>query len=179
MTPRHLLRFRFPVKIFPLFLLVALVLTTVGQADSRSLYHRSNSVRSARKSLPNFGPRAKEHRYDKRMVRAAEIAAERARARSTARCWRYVKSALLAANVVHSYPQTAYAKQAGTELATNHGFQRINIRNPFEAPVGAVLVYGGRGAGHVEIRTGNGFVSDFHSFKPSPRPLIGVFVKPS
>ena len=46
-------------------------------------------------------------------------------------------------------------------------------------PVGSVLVYGGRGAGHVEIRTDDGFVSDFKSNKPSKRPLIGVYIKPS
>jgi hypothetical protein len=52
------------------------------------------------------------------------------------------------------------------------------VNDPHAAPVGAVLVYGGRGAGHVEIRTETGFVSDHASLKPSPRPLIGVFVKP-
>ena len=45
-------------------------------------------------------------------------------------------------------------------------------------PVGSVLVYGGRGAGHVEIRTEGGFVSDFVSRTPSERPLVGVYVKP-
>jgi hypothetical protein len=46
------------------------------------------------------------------------------------------------------------------------------------APVGSVLVYGGRGAGHVEFRTKQGFVSDFSTPNPSKRPLIGVYVKP-
>ena len=32
-------------------------------------------------------------------------------------------------------------------------------------------------AGHVEIRTKNGFVSDFRSKTPSKRPLIGVYAK--
>jgi hypothetical protein len=41
-----------------------------------------------------------------------------------------------------------------------------------------VLVYGAsQAAGHVEIRTQNGFVSDFVSKTPSRRPLIGVFAK--
>jgi hypothetical protein len=41
-----------------------------------------------------------------------------------------------------------------------------------------VLVYGSRrAAGHVEIRTRTGFVSDFENKKPSKRPLIGVFAK--
>jgi hypothetical protein len=30
----------------------------------------------------------------------------------------------------------------------------------------------------VEFRTRLGFVSDFVSLKPSPRPLIGIYVKP-
>ena len=48
-----------------------------------------------------------------------------------------------------------------------------------QTAVGAVLVYGGKDAGHVEIRTPTGFVSDFASDKPYlKRPLIGVFVKP-
>src|SRR6266480_1458045 len=47
-----------------------------------------------------------------------------------------------------------------------------------EALVAAGLVYGaGRAAGHVEIRTVDGFVSDFRSKTPSRRPLIGVYTK--
>ena len=41
-----------------------------------------------------------------------------------------------------------------------------------------MLVYGGRGAGHIEFRTNTGFVSDFYNTNPSTRPLIGVYVKP-
>jgi hypothetical protein len=52
------------------------------------------------------------------------------------------------------------------------------VSDPYQAPVGAVLVYGAkRAAGHVEIRTENGFVSDFRSKTPSRRPLLGVFAK--
>ena len=113
------------------------------------------------------------------MLQAAQIAADRARQHSIRSCWRYVKTALVDANVISSYPKTAYAKQAGDELVGEHGFRRLSIRDPFLAPVGSVLVYGGRGAGHVEIRTAGGFVSDFISQKPSKRPLLGIFVKPS
>lgn len=112
------------------------------------------------------------------MVRAAKIAEDRARKHSIRSCWRYVKTALLAAEVIDSYPKTAYAKQAGEELSRLHGFQRLPIIDPFKAPIGSVLVYGGKGAGHVEIRTVAGFVSDFESTTPSKRPLIGVYVKP-
>lgn len=119
-----------------------------------------------------------EFEMDARMVEAAHLAQRAARRSSINRCWRYVKRALQAADVVDCYPQTALAKQAAVELPERYGFERLDVDNPFEAPVGAVLVYGGRGAGHVEIRTERGFVSDHASLKPSPRPLIGVFAKP-
>ena len=109
---------------------------------------------------------------------AARIAADRAHAHSQSSCWRYVKQALLAAKTIDSYPKTAYAKQAGAELTTSYGFKKLNISDPYAAPLGAVIVYGGRGAGHVEIRTPAGFVSDFQTPRASSRPLIGVFVKP-
>jgi hypothetical protein len=115
---------------------------------------------------------------DPKLRRAATIAQERARAHSRSRCWRYVKEALMAAGVVNSYPKTAYAKEAGQELVSNYGFKKLPVRDPFKAPVGAVLVYGAkRAAGHVEIRTKDGFVSDFRSKIPSPRPLLGVYAK--
>lgn len=117
------------------------------------------------------------YRYDPRMVKAAEIAASRAWGRSQGSCWRYVKNALLSAGLVDSRPTTAYAKQAGEELSSKYGFRRISCSDPYKAPLGSVLVYGGRGAGHVEFRTKTGFVSDFTNPRPSPRPLIGVYVK--
>ena len=119
-----------------------------------------------------------EFAMDSRMVEAAHLAQRAARRSSINRCWRYVKRALKAAHVVECYPKTALAKQAAVELPERYGFERLDVQDPFAAPVGAVLVYGGRGAGHVEIRTEKGFVSDHASLKPSPRPLIGVFVKP-
>jgi len=52
------------------------------------------------------------------------------------------------------------------------------VSDPYAAPMGAVLVYGAsKAAGHVEIRTKDGFVSDFKSKVPSPRPLLGVYAK--
>ena len=117
-------------------------------------------------------------RLDKRMVRAASIAQERSRAHSKSRCWHYVKEALLASGVVSSRPKTILAKQAGEELMRSYGFKKLPIRDPYQAPIGAVLVYGARrAAGHVEIRTKTGFVSDFRNKKPSRRPLIGVYAK--
>jgi hypothetical protein len=110
--------------------------------------------------------------------RAATIAEERARAHSLSKCWRYVKEALVAAGVVKSRPETPLAKQAGQELVNKYGFKKLPVSDPYQAPVGAVLVYGAkRAAGHVEIRTEDGFVSDFRSKTPSRRPLLGVFAK--
>jgi hypothetical protein len=115
---------------------------------------------------------------DPKLRRAATIAEERARAHSLRKCWCFVKEALVASGVVKSRPQTILAKQAGQELVNNYGFKKLPVSDPYEAPVGSVLVYGAnRAAGHVEIRTETGFVSDFRSKTPSRRPLIGVFAK--
>jgi hypothetical protein len=124
-------------------------------------------------------PLAKVDRtLDPKLMRAATIAEERARAHSRSKCWRYVKEALVASGAVDSYPKTAYAKEAGKELVNSYGFKKLSVRDPFKAPVGSVLVYGAsRAAGHVEFRTKNGFVSDFRSKVPSRRPLIGVYTK--
>jgi len=115
--------------------------------------------------------------YDNQMIEAAQIAESNAHKRSHRRCWRAVKDAMVEAKVLEDRPTTRYAKQAGEELEQKYGFRKIDITNPFEAPIGSVLVYGGRGAGHVEIRTADGFVSDTVSSHPSRRPLIGVYVR--
>jgi hypothetical protein len=124
-------------------------------------------------------PTAKiDPRMNPTLMRAATIAQERAYAHSKSRCWHYVKEALLASGAVASRPKTAFAKQAADELVRDYGFTKLSIRDPFKAPLGSVLVYSARGAaGHVEIRTKNGFVSDFRSPTPSKRPLIGVYAK--
>ncbi len=117
-------------------------------------------------------------RLDKRLVRAATIAQERSHAHSKSRCWHYVKDALLASGVVKSRPTTILAKEAGEELVRSFGFKKLPIHDPYQALIGAVLVYGTRrAAGHVEIRTKTGFVSDFRNEKSSRRPLIGVYAK--
>ena len=69
-------------------------------------------------------------------------------------------------------------KEAAAELTNSYGFRQVRCNDPLKAPLGSVLVYGGRGAGHIEFRTRTGFVSDFSTTSPSRRPLIGVFVKP-
>ena len=118
-----------------------------------------------------------DQRVNAKLVRAASIAQERARAHSKSACWHYVKNALLASGVITSYPKSALAKQAGEELVRDYGFKKLPIHDPYQAPIGAVLVYGGKGAGHVEIRNKTGFVSDFRAPKPSKRKLIGVYAK--
>ena len=166
--------------LLPIALLAAAFFCAVSTGlASDSLYNPSNAQSISGNALIHFGPKAGNFRYDKRMIHAAEIAEQRAHTHSHRRCWHYVKEALVDAQVVNKYPGTANAKQAGDELIKNHGFKKLAIRDPFAAPLGAVLVYGGRGAGHVEIRSLHGFVSDFESPKPSSRPLIGVYVKPS
>ncbi len=123
-------------------------------------------------------PMAKiDPKLDPTLAQAATIAQERANAHSKSRCWRYVKEALLASGAVDSYPKTALAKQAGDELSRNFGFQKLSVTDPYAAPVGSVLVYTGKGAGHVEIRTKTGFVSDFKAQTPSKRQLLGVYAK--
>jgi hypothetical protein len=125
----------------------------------------------------SFNSRLTGH-LDPKLLRAATIAEERAHAHSRMRCWRYVKEALLASGAVSSYPRTELARQAGDELVQSFGWTRLSLRDPYQAPVGAVLVYGkGRGAGHVEIRTPHGFTSDFRAPAPSRRPLIGIYAK--
>jgi hypothetical protein len=118
-------------------------------------------------------------RLDMKLVRAATLAQERANAHSKAHCWQYVKEALLASGAVNAYPRSSYACQAGDELVRNFGFTKLSIRDPYQAPLGAVLVYGqgSNGAGHVELRTKDGFVSDYHSKNRCRYPLIAAYAK--
>ena len=166
------------VRLCLIFSFLTLLAPGARAAARESLYNPMTAQKLEVSKLSLFGPQAGKFKYDKRMVHAAEIASARARAHSTSRCWHYVKDALLAAKIIETRPTTGYAKQAAADLTTNYGFRRIKETNPYKAPLGSVLVYGGRGAGHVEFRTRLGFVSDFVSVKPSARPLIGIYVKP-
>jgi hypothetical protein len=167
------------IRICLILFILAFVAPSFARAAAKESLYDAKSAQKIDPAMQSLlGPQSGKFRYDKRMLRAAEIAAARARKHSSKRCWRYVKDALLAADMVETRPVTGYAKQAAAELTQNHGFQKIRERNPYNAPLGAVIVYGGRGAGHVEIRTAKGFVSDFVSLKPSARPLIGIYIKP-
>ena len=62
--------------------------------------------------------------------------------------------------------------------STITGSENYRYRIHFLRPLSSVLVYGtARSVGHVEIRTKDGFVSDFRSPIPSRRPLMGVYAK--
>ena len=177
-------------KIAPLVLVVISSLCTAtavhGAAASKFTFKdKSGRSQSApvvteyyHKKILQYPAAKVDRKMSPRLVRAATIAQDRARAHSKSLCWRYVKEALLASGAVTSYPKTAYAKQAGQELVQTYGFKKLSVRDPYKAPVGSVLVYGARkAAGHVELRTKDGFVSDFRSKTPSPRPLLGVYTK--
>ena len=160
-----------------------------GLASSKNrFYYRTSegSTGSARivrrywRRVPVVHPDARiDSRLDPRLCRAATIAQERANAHSKARCWRYVKEALLASGVISSYPKTNYASQAGEELERSFGFKRLPVNDQFKAPIGAVLVFseGGNCAGHVVIRTKSGFASDYWTKNRCKYPLVAVYGK--
>jgi hypothetical protein len=152
------------------------------KSETKFVYKDANgkvtSVRVIRRYWPVkiVHPLAKiDPRIDPKLLRAATIAQDRANAHSRAQCWHYVKEALVAAGVITSYPQSAYAYQAGDELSRVYGFKKLSVRDPYAAPLGAVLVYGGRG--HVEIRTKDGFASDYYSKERCFYPLLAVYGK--
>ena len=157
-----------------------------GLAESKSrFYYKDSSGKTASARIvrrywrvPIVHPFARvDRRIDPKMRRAATIAEERANAHSKAHCWQSVKEALVASGAINSYPKTAYACQAGEELARNYGFKRLFIRDPYKAPLGAVLVYGNVSRGHVEIRAKDGFVSDYRSKYRCRCPLLAVYGK--
>ena len=194
-------------KLFPLVLFIGCAFSLSNTAVvNRPANHAAEQPRPAHAPLPQFtftdangqqssvpfveesekrqlaAPFKKfDDRLDPALTRAATIAQERAHARSKSKCWRYVKQALLASGAITSYPKTALAKQAGDELVRDYGFEKLPINDPMAAPVGAVIVYykGAKLPGHVEIRTKDGFVSDFKTKNPSPHPVIGVYAKAS
>lgn len=169
--------------------LSAVSLTARAQADaseSRFSYHDTFGGRHTIRVIHRYWRTSIVHPYaqvdsriDPRLRRAASIADERSNAQSRARCWRYVKEALVASGAISSYPKTNYACQAGDELVRDFGFHKLSVRDPYQAPLGAVLVYGqgSNGAGHAELRTKSGFASDYHSKNRCKYPLLAAYVK--
>jgi hypothetical protein len=176
-----------PALIFGgIYSLVGSILHAEGLQEStqKFVYHDSSGRVSSVKIIHHYWKRPIVHpfakvdpRLDPKLTRAATLAEERANAHSQASCWHYVKHALFSAGVISSYPKTADAAEAGDELMRSYGFKRLPIRDPYAAPVGAVLVYRNGTRGHVEIRTKDGFVSDYHSKYRCGYPLIAVYGK--
>lgn len=169
--------------------LCALLSTTInarseGLAKSRTRFFYSNfdgSVGSARIMRHYYTvthpDAAVDDRLDPRLRKAATIAQERANARSKARCWQYVKTALVESGVIDSYPKSNYATQAGDELVQSYGFKKLPIHDQYAAPIGSVLVFGHGTEGHVVIRTKTGFVSDYWTSNRCKYPLVAVYGK--
>jgi hypothetical protein len=171
-----------------LFLLVAAAaLLALPKPASAQVYYFGGYGSTAIPSFPTgggyivFTPQAPRPTHDSRidphLLKAARIADAHAFPHSRLRCWQYVKDALLQAGVVGVRPGTNYAFEAGSELTSHYGFVRLPIHDPYRAPVGAVLVYEGGSAGHVEFRTERGFASDYHSAWRCRYRLIGVYAK--
>lgn len=166
-----------------LLLLAALAVASLfatPKTASAQIYYQSVAF-SNYGSYHTFTPQAPraghDNRIDSHLIRAAHLAESHAARHSTLRCWKFVKNALLEAGAVSAYPATNYACQAGSELVNRYGFVRLPIRDPYRAPLGAVCVYGGGGAGHVELRTEHGFASDYRTNWRCKYPLIGVYAK--
>lgn len=94
---------------------------------------------------------------------------------SLGQCYKYVKIALLASGMVRHYLKGEAARDAGPELQKD-GYRNLldnpahGLKSPYDAPVGAVIVYDvtdGSRWGHIEVRTSEGFASDY--FSPRPR----------
>ncbi|MEP6668607.1 MAG: hypothetical protein ABJF10_05605 [Chthoniobacter sp.] len=149
---------------------------TFGGASEAPRPH-SRGKRSAGK---NYGPvptAIRDAAINPVMLKAGSIAEHRAEPHSTRLCWRYVKEALVASGSVDSYPQSTFAKQAGSELVNKYGFVKLPVRSAARAPIGSVIVYGGAGPGHVELRTSAGYVSDYRCAWPSGLPFIGAYAR--
>ncbi|MFA6080523.1 MAG: hypothetical protein WC753_03545 [Candidatus Gracilibacteria bacterium] len=97
---------------------------------------------------------------------------------STGTCYKSVKNHLCAAGYVESsYKMTQGSAQNAASDLQSIGFSNVgpNIGN---AQVGDVCVYSGGAHGHIEIKTGDGYASDFFASHPSGRKLIGVWRPP-
>lgn len=131
--------------------------------------------------LVNFESYAKNSEI-KKMIRIMKARA----GSSKGQCYRHAKVGLKVSGLVDKYLKGESAKTAGRELE-KWCFQNILglVRTPEEAPVGSILVYEGGRHGHLEVRTEDGFVSDYTSRNPRTgkgysgrnRILTGVYVK--
>lgn len=112
---------------------------------------------------------------------AATIAYAMKRAHKTSQhlCLKYVKTALKATKMIHTYPNVVAAKDFGPSLAAE-GFQNLLETKPgtnlATAPVGSVIIYrpiemqvynNETIYGHIEIKTETGYVSDYFTRNPT------------
>lgn len=137
-------------------------------------------------------------------VAEAIRAAKRAAGHSKKLCYRYVKRALLAGDLLDTYPQGSYPRNSVGEFKRQGMVNLLDnpkysgkIKRAEDAPKGAVLIYRhGRHPGHIEIKTANGknatYVSDYQSPRSimssvhgisqkklgDPYELIGVMILP-
>lgn len=100
---------------------------------------------------------------------------------TTGRCLKAVRIAVQTAKGMPLKGDVLYAKDFGPVLVEKYKATPLRIRDPKKAPVGAIIVYGPWGksrnpAGHVEIKTAKGYVSDHISKTPYPGPVRGIYL---
>src|SRR5438270_474828 len=95
---------------FLMVLAFACTFSSLVRAEEPSLIDRHNAKKLTPEQQAQFGPKSGNFQYDSRMIRAAEIAKQRAKPHMTWYCWRYVKDALLASGLVTSRPTSPWAK---------------------------------------------------------------------
>lgn len=162
-------------------------------------------------------PEAQQTRLNSKTKNLLEIAFnEAAKTRSSSRkdrkrrkdirdskglCAMYVSIVLQQAGCIVGYPPKEYrapgasAKNMGN--LTQHGFQNIfkngklpaGMKSLKDLPLGAVIVYKGGRHGHVEIKTKDGYISDYfsknartgkqHGLSGRSRQVTGIYVKPT
>lgn len=118
--------------------------------------------------------------------RMAAYANKNKNSRSIKYCYRYVKRALLAGDMVKTYPPGAHAKEAVRDLKAQGMINMLDnpkyremIKSPEDAPKNAIIVYENddpRASGDTQIKTDWGtngkYISDFasnNSYLKSPR----------
>jgi LysM repeat protein len=124
------------------------------------------------------------------MAAAIAYAMKHKEPKSVHLCLKYVKRALLAGKAIRTYPGTVAAKDFGPQLE-KEGFKNLLVTKPGTnlntAPVGAVIIYrpvemqeykGKPVYGHIEIKTDNGYVSDYLSPGPTYRTNPVTMISP-
>jgi hypothetical protein len=100
---------------------------------------------------------------------------------TTGKCLKAVRIAIQKAKGMPLKGDVLYAKDFGPVLVQKYGAKKLSISCPKKAPVGAIIVYGPwhksrSHAGHVEIKTKKGYVSDHISAAPYPGPVKGIYL---